>query len=83
MINLIIRCDGYIFRIYYICMYIVLVFIFIILINTFPILNFLNYKRDSLTQKAIYIAFRLCVYEKRNNGKVTTKYLFYNIDIFS
>jgi len=28
------------------------------------------------------IAFRLCIYDERDNEKITTKYFFYNIDTF-
>jgi len=33
-------------------------------------------------KKQVGIAFRLCIYGERNNGKVTAKYLFYNVGIF-
>jgi len=40
----------------------------------------LRYKRDrDLLAQEVGIAFRLCIYNKRNNKKVIARHFFYNI----
>jgi len=35
---------------------------------------------DKEPELLVGIEFHLCIYGERNNGKVTEKYLFYNVD---
>jgi len=42
-------------------------------------LTYVGETGDRWHKRQVGVAFRLCIYCERNNGKVITKYLFYDI----